>query len=326
MKTKVALALGVLYLGWGAMYFAIAAVVRAIPPLLGAGLEYLGGGIFIVLWSLGRRQHSFAGAYPGEDLGSARAWLGSLIVGGVMLAGGMAGFFWGEQYVASGLAALLGATISLWMSLLGASFLHEKLSWRSVLGIAIGVAAVGLLVTGTSLGSRALWGMLAVLGSSLSWSVGSLLLRQLGHLWSDAVVGTGMQMLAAALLLIAGGAAAGELSAGRWRAASWSTVVAELAVAGLSAFGVLAFRRLVEATSMALASSFSFVNPVVAVLLGVLAGSEVLNPRVLMAVALVVFAVVLLTPRRTGRQERLSWSDAEAGILEARIREDRDGE
>jgi drug/metabolite transporter (DMT)-like permease len=300
---RLALALAVLYVGWGAMYLAIATAVRAIPPLTATGIEYLGGGAAVLAWSLGRRRRGGpAGGEPtvtvGGDLGRARAWLGAVAVGGVMLAGGMAGFAWGEQYVSAGIAALLGATISLWMAALGAAFLGERLQRRSAVALVTGAVGVGLLVSGASRGGGALLGAVAALGSGLSWSVGALLLRRLGHLWADPVTGIGMQMLAAAFLLLAGGAAAGELQAARWGAASWGTVVAELAMAGLSAAGFLAFRWLVSATSMVLASSFSFVNPVVAVLLGAVFDHEVLSPRAIVAAVLVVVAVSLLVPFR----------------------------
>jgi drug/metabolite transporter (DMT)-like permease len=210
----------------------------------------------------------------------------------------MAGFAWGEQYVSSGVAALLGATISLWMAALGALFFHERLGRRSVAALVAGAVGVGLLVTGVSGGEPALLGALAALGSGLSWSVGALLLRRLGRFFADPVMGTGMQMLVAAFLLVAGGIGAGELRSARWASASWATVVAEVAMAGLSAGGFVAFRWLVSATSMVLASSFSFVNPVVAVLLAAAFRQEVLTPQAIVAAIVVVGAVVMLVPFR----------------------------
>jgi drug/metabolite transporter (DMT)-like permease len=266
----VVLALGIVYVVWGSTYLAIRWALETIPPFTMASTRYLVAGGVLLAWVKAR------GA-PRIELRDLRP---AFLVGGLMLLCGNGGVVWAEQRVGSGLAALLVAVEPLF-----------------IVGVGLGVAGVVLLVGPVGQGGERadLAGAGAVLFAAFAWALGSLLSR---HFTPSAspLQATALQMLAGGILL---GGASGL--AGEWSRFSPGLVSAKSAasVAYLVVFGSLvaftAYIWLLRAASPALVSTYAFVNPVVAVFLGWLLAHEEVGLRTVLAAAVIVGAVVLIT-------------------------------
>ena len=290
MKRGVVPALLVIYVVWGSTYLAIRWALETIPPFTMASLRYLVAGGVLLAWVKAR------GA-PRVTLGDLRP---AFLTGGLMLLCGNGGVVWAEQRIASGLAALLVAVEPLFIVLLAATLPQERRrpSGRALVGVALGVVGVVLLVgpAGGLGGGRAdPWGAAAVLFAAFAWALGSLLSRHFAPPASP-LQATALQMLAGGVLL---GGASGL--AGEWSRFSPSLVSGRsvASVAYLVVFGSLvaftAYIWLLRAASPALVSTYAFVNPVVAVFLGWLLANEEVGLRTLVAAAVIVAAVVLIT-------------------------------
>ena len=296
MKRGIFPALLVIYVVWGSTYLAIRWAIETIPPFTMAGARYLvaGGVLFAWVKLRGAPRVTF------RDLGPA------FLTGGLMLLCGNGGVVWAEQRIASGLAALLIAIEPLFIVLLQATLPQERRrpSARALVGVAFGVSGVVLLVGPVRLGGERvdLAGAGAVLFAALAWALGSLLSRYLAPPASP-LQATALQMLAGGALL---GCASG--AAGEWVRFSPALVSGRslAAVAYLVVFGSLlaftAYVWLLRVASPALVSTYAFVNPVVAVFLGWLLAREEVGPRTLIAAAVIVGAVVLITLAETRRR------------------------
>ncbi len=295
--SRVWIALPVIYVVWGSTYLAIRWALETIPPFTMASVRYLVAGSLLLAWA------KYRGAPPValRDLGPA------FLTGGLMLLCGNGGVVWAEQRIASGLAALLVAVEPLFIVLLQATLPQERRrpSGRALVGVVFGVAGVVLLVgpAGGLAGARVDFaGALAVLFAAFAWALGSLLSR---HFTPPAspLQATAVQMLAGGVLL---GAASG--AAGEWTRFSPSLVSGRslASVAYLVVFGSLvaftAYVWLLRAASPALVSTYAFVNPVVAVFLGWLLAAEPVSTRTVVAAAVIVGAVVLITLGESDRR------------------------
>ena len=330
-RVGVALALLAIYFIWGSTYLAIRFAIETLPPFLMASTRFLVAGGILLLWAhlrgrgeqepLGRKTAtatsrisvSKAGAWRlgvwktrGREAGTSKAnlWKASALSGLLMFTGGNGTVVWAEQFVPSGMVALLIATVPLWI------VLQDWLSGRGprpapglIIGILWGFFGVGLLVTGSEIGMAGpedlLGGILVVFGA-FCWSAGSLVARYGRHPRS-AARGNGVQMIAggAGLLLLA--LLAGEPAAFRPGNASASSL---LALAYLVVVGsIIAFSCyiwLLRNTTPAVASTYAYINPAVALFLGWALASEPLSPRTGLAAFIILSAVLVITTRRTG--------------------------
>jgi len=293
VKRGVVPALLVIYLVWGSTYLAIRWGIETIPPFTMAGTRYLVAGGVLLAWVKLRG----APRVTFRDLGPA------FLTGGLMLLCGNGGVVWAEQRIASGLAALLIAVEPLFIVLLQATLPQERRrpSALALVGVAFGIAGVILLVGPVSLGGAQvdLRGATAVLVAAFAWALGSLLSRNFAPPASP-LQATALQMLAGGVLL---GGAAGVT--GEWARFSPALVSGRslAAVAYLVVFGsIVAFTAyiwLLRAASPALVSTYAFVNPVVAVFLGWVLADETVTLRMLLAAAVIIAAVVLITRAET---------------------------
>ncbi len=291
-RTKVVLAFAAVYLIWGSTYLAIKVAIETLPPFFMASFRFLIAGA--LLYALATLR--------GAERPARRHWAAASIVGALLLVGGNGALVWSEERVPSGLAALLLATIPIWMVLLD-SFRKggTKLGARVIGGLAVGAAGLGLLV-----GPSELWGSSRVdpLGAgvlmfgSLSWSVGSLYSRH-AKLPPSPFLAAAMEMLAGGVLLIVVGLLSGERSQLHWAAVSTRSVLGLLYLVFFgSLLGFTAYIWLLGVASTARVSTYAYVNPVVAVFIGWAFAGEALSVRELLATAAIVGAVALIISHR----------------------------
>lgn len=282
-QTPLYLALAAVYLIWGSTYLAMRIAVETIPPLtMGAARFTLAGAILLV-----------AGLLTGSARPTARQWLAAIPIGALLCVGGNGLVAIAETEVSSGVAALVCATMPLWMAVF-AAMAGERPSRREGLGIAIGLAAVVLLVGGAELAASPRAAMILV-GSPLAWALGSVLAKRLPVPTGLAAPGT--QMLTGGVCLIIAALVRGESVPTSPSAASIGAWVYLLVLGSLVAF--TAYSWLLRNARPAVATSYAFVNPVLAVLLGVVLAGEALTRATVLAAPLVVVAVVLVIGGRT---------------------------
>ena len=290
-RALVLTAYATVYVVWGSTYLAIRYAVETIPPFVMAGARFLLAGMILILWAKWR-----------DGARATRSnWRAAAIAGVLLLAGGNGAVVWAEQRVPSGLAALLVASVPLWMVL--ADWLRprgKRPAIGVVLGVAVGMLGIVLLVGPGSLGGERIdpAGAAALIFGSLSWAIGSLYSRE-GDLPKNPILATGMEMFTGGAVLWVAALGAGEwhhLDLARASAASVSGFF-YLVVFG-SLIGFTAFAWLLRVSSPAKVSTYAFVNPVIAVLLGWAIASEPVGPRTIAAAAVIVGAVALITMAR----------------------------
>jgi drug/metabolite transporter (DMT)-like permease len=291
-------ALAAVYVVWGSTYLAIRIGVRDIPPGLLAGVRYLVAGA--LLYPVAARAGS--AELRAADRAGWRQWLGSAVVGLLLLVIGNGGVTLAEKSLPSGLAAVLVATVPLWMVLFAVPVQRQRVTLRAAAGLMAGLAGVAVLVGGGTAGSHA-GAIVLVLAAAASWALGSVISKKL-RLPRRALLAAAMEMLAAGVVLLAVSAVTGETGQVRWAsvsAGSWAAL-AWLIVAG-SVLAFTAYGYALAHLPLATVSTYAYVNPVVAVLLGVVVLSERLNLREALGALLVVasVAITLYHPRARRR-------------------------
>ncbi len=295
---RVAVGLVTLYIVWGSTYLAIRVAVESIPPLTGSAVRFLIAGS--LLYAATIRSGNAAGDRPGR-----REWRDAAIIGGLLLAGGNGLLAVGEQTIPSGIAALIVATLPLWVAILGRLFFGIVLTRTIIVGTVIGFFGVAVLVwpSGGS-GGLDLFGVAVVLLSPVFWATGSLYSRT-AHVPRRPLVGTAMQMLAGSAVLFVVAAVTGDLLQVRVGQVAPTSVaaVAYLIVVG-SLIGYTTYVWLLRVAPISLVATYAYVNPVIAVLLGWLILAEPLQPRTLAAGAIIIVAVAVIVRARGGESRR----------------------
>jgi drug/metabolite transporter (DMT)-like permease len=283
-----------LYLVWGSTYLGIRVAIDTIPPFVMAGIRFVIAGLVLLGWSVFREGRSFV-------LPTAREWRDTTIVGAFLLLGGMGLVSWGELTVHSGIAALMVAMMPVWVAVLSWLFLKEKLARAAIVGIVIGIAGVAILVgpNGAPAEGADPSGVLALILSPISWAIGSIYSANRAQLPQRPLVATGGQMLAGGVLLSLVGLITGEWAAFSPAAVSLDSL---LALAYLTVIGSLlaftAYGWLLRVAPLPLIATYAYVNPIVAVILGALVLREPIEPRTLVAGAVIIAAVAIIVTAR----------------------------
>lgn len=288
-------ALGVVYVVWGSTYLAIRITVQTMPPLLSAAARFLVAGAVAYAFLAVRRGWR-------EVRVTRRELASSAFVGGALLLGGNGLVMIGEQYVASGLAALIIAAVPLWVVLLR-RLAGDRASKRTLIGVVAGfLGVVVLLLPAASDGGTKWTGALMLLVASLSWAIGSFFSKSL-PLPRDALVSTALQMLCGGVLLAVAGVARGELSGIALEAFSVSSLVslAYLVVIG-SWLAFTAYVWVLQHAPISKVATYAYVNPVIAVLLGWLVLSEPLSLNIVGGAAVVVLSVAFIVSQESPRR------------------------
>lgn len=290
-KIWIILAFAGIYLIWGSTYLGILFAIQSIPPLLMAGARFLLAGI--ILYAVAR----ISGAPRSRPI----EWRSALIVGACLLLGGNGGVTLSEQYVPSGLAALLVATVPIYIALLSWLFGMAKrpsaITWA---GLAGGFAGVGVLI-GPALRFRATgesphaWiGMSILLFSSLIWSAGSLYSRTARNAPSPFLAAA-QQMLCGGALLFVAGIAHGELRQFDLRQITTQSLVAFVYLVLIGGIiGYVSYAWLLRHCEPAKVATYAYVNPIVAVVLGALFAHETLSLRTLLGAGLIIGSVAVV--------------------------------
>ena len=285
-RSAVWLALTIVYIAWGSTYVGIRIMDRTIPPLIGAGCRYLSAGIavYVFLWI---RRRTAPRVRPRE--------LGSLALVGVLLLVGGNGFIClAERHVPAGLSALVVASVPLWLLVIR-MVTRDRPGGATLAGLGVGFLGVALLVLrGGAEQGVSVSDLLIVVGASFSWALGSWASSRL-PMPSDTATATALEMLIAGAVLMALGPAIGE----RWSALTQhASADSLLAVVYLALIGsVLAFMAyvwLLQHAPISLVSTYAYINPVVAVILGAILLGEKITVTTVVGGAIIVFAVVLV--------------------------------
>lgn len=287
-RVRQIIAFAAVYTVWGSTYLAIRFAIETLPGFIMAGVRFLTAGLVLYIWMRWR----------GAPAPTRRQWRSALLIGGLLLLGGNGAVVWAEQFVPSGLTALLVGTEPLWVAallLLGPG--GERPSARTFGALLVGFSGAAILAAPAELVGGApiyLPGVLVIVLGAISWACGSLYARR-ADLPKSLALTTAMQMLCGGALLTITAVATGELRGFEPAAVSAKSL---LALAYLIVFGALiaysAYGWLLRNTEPTLVATYAYVNPVVAVFLGWLLAGEPLGPRTWVATPLIVGAVILV--------------------------------
>jgi len=287
------LAWAAVYLIWGSTYLGIRVAIESIPPFLMAGSRHLLAGLLLYAWS---RLRQAAPAPSRQD------WIRAAGLGVLMLVTANGATTWAEQLVPSGLTALIVCTSALWLVLLNWLWLGAaRPGARTVAGVVAGFGGVALLVVpGNFGGSQHVdpIGALVLTGAALSWSVGSIYAIKLSRP-AHPTRFVAQQMIAAGVVLLATSTVSGEAHDFSWEELTTASAAAYLY---LAVFGSLisfsAYFWLIRHTTPDRLATISYVNPLVAVILGWALAGESLSVRTLLAAAVILVAVGLISTTR----------------------------
>jgi drug/metabolite transporter (DMT)-like permease len=287
----------IVWVVWGSTYLAIRVGVQTMPPLLMAAARNLVAGLIMFPAAIGARRRAISAGHQVSRWPRRAEWIGCAVVGVLLLvANGAVGI--GEKTVPSGLAALLVATVPLWLLGFDAVLNHARLGLAPVAGLALGLVGVGFLSgLGGGSGQVSAVGVVVILAAAVMWALGTIMARRV-TIPSSPALASGMELLCGGIALLVLAAAGGEfgslhlaeVSLRSWLALAYLIVIGS--IVAFSAYGI-AVRSLPTAT----VATYAYVNPVIAVLLGTLILNERLTPAMFGGGALIVGAVVLVVRR-----------------------------
>lgn len=302
MKPKAWAALIAVYIVWGSTYLAIRFTIETIPPFISAGIRFLVAGVILYAW---RR-------LSGDPAPKKIEWRSAAIVGLLLLLGGNGALVWAEQHIPSGIASVFIATTPLWMVLIESLRPGgTRSNWLTWLGVLVGLFGIALLANPWQAHTAASpplnpIGILVLLIGALSWSIGSLYSRN-AHLPDSPILGTGMEMLVGSAGLFAFATLIGE-----WKQFDLTTISLRSA-SGLtyliifgSGVGFVAYTWLLRNAPISIVSTYAYVNPVVAILLGSAIANEPLETIEIISAAIIIAGVVIITSSKSLTQRKPS--------------------
>lgn len=291
MKTKTWIALIALYIVWGSTYLGIKVAIETIPPFFHAGMRFLASGIILVIW-----QRS-----AGVEMPTRRQWISVAIIGNLLLLGGNGLVSWAEQFIPSGIAALIIGSVPIFL-VIGEAIRPGgvKPNWQAILGIVIGFVGIYVLVgPSKDAGGTALnvFGVIALLTACVLWTIGSIYSKN-AELPKSVLMSTGAQMLMGSIGLFIVSGLTGELGSWDISAVSARSIYGLLYLIFIgSLIGFVAYGWLLQNAPISLVATYAYVNPIVAVLLGYWLGNEALEPRIWLATAIIIGSVMFINSR-----------------------------
>jgi drug/metabolite transporter (DMT)-like permease len=292
-RAQIIAAFASIYVVWGSTYLAIRYAIETIPPFLMGGIRFLVSGAMLYAWA----------RYRGAPRPTWLHWRNAVIAGAFLILGGNGAVVWAEQFVPSGLTALLVSILPFWLVIIEwVRPPRRRPSALVLVGLVLGFLGLIVLVGPGNVGGHGdirPFGALVLILGSLSWAIGSFWSRD-AQLPESGLLTTGMEMLGGGALLLLVGAMSGELPKLGLNHVSRASA---LGLVYLITFGsLIAFTSyiwLLDKVSPAKLGTYAYVNPVVAVLLGWAIAGEVLSIRTGIAAAIVICAVALITSARS---------------------------
>lgn len=288
----VVLAFATVYLVWGSTYFFIQKAVQHIPVFILGALRFIVAGAVLLAWS----------AVRGEKIFNLSQIKPAIVSGLLMLFIGNGAVIWAEQSLPSSLVAVLVSSAPIWFVVLDKPKWKENLTSRStIIGLIVGFIGVILLFseqTTKALGtgnSSQIFGLIILILGALSWAGGSLYSKYKSPAGGSASVNTAWQMLAAGVVFVPGSFLNHEWSGFQWQAvttSSWFALIYLITMGSLAAFS--AYVWLLQVRPATQVSTYAYVNPVVAVLLGVLFASEQMTLLQITGLAVILVSVLLI--------------------------------
>jgi drug/metabolite transporter (DMT)-like permease len=292
-RTAIAAAFGALYLIWGSTYLAIRVAVETVPPFSLAGARFAAAGAAMLLW----RRYRGGVAFP-----TPRQWLGGGMVGVCLVLLSNVCVVFAERSLSSGVTALFAAGTPLLIALFNGQRTGTSLGTRRAIGLALGTAGMVLLGSATFAAVHAAAPLIFMAIASISWAVGSTY----GRGWaqsSDVMMASATQMLVGGVLATLVGVAAGEPGWMQAHAISWQSGVAWAYLSIVGSFVAYpVFQWLLSVADATAVASYTYVNPIVAVGLGVLLAGEVVTPRTMIATTVLIPAVILVVTGATKKE------------------------
>jgi drug/metabolite transporter (DMT)-like permease len=293
---------------WGTTYLAIKIALESIPPFLMGGIRYAIAGAILAIWL----------AATGRPLPLRGSLARLAVLGFFMLTLGNGGVVWGEQYLSSGLTAVVIATTPFWMVGVDAALGADRLRLRQVIGLAVGLSGIVILVwPDLALGGntrQVLWGILALQIACCGWAIASSYTRR--HVVSSDVMGAAsLQMLFGGGFLVLLGLLVGEASALSFTPRTTAALVYLLLAGSLVAFA--AYSYALRHLPVAVVSLYTYINPVIAVALGTLLLGEPFHVSMLIGGAVIAIGILIVRPR-AGRRTSAELSGVAAASTRGR--------
>lgn len=303
-------AFAAVYLIWGSTYLAIKYAIGTIPSFLMAGVRFSIAGIVLLIW---------ARLSPGYTRPKAVHWRTAIVVGALLLAIGNGGVVIAEQYISSSLTALLIATVPFLIVLLSWAFMGAgRPKLKVALGLVIGFAGVTLLVLGQPVvdagdGSHGrVFGLVAVIVATVGWAIGSLYGSRAQSAKPNTLA-AGMQMLSGGIMLLIMSAVTGEWATFHLSAVSSTSLIA---LAYLIVFGAIiaytSYNWLLQNASPSAVSTYAYINPAIAVVLGWSIAGESLTGQMLVGAVIIVGSVVLISSQKKAQRVVVSDEDVDS--------------
>ena len=296
--------IGVLYVVWGSTYLGMKLAIDTVPPFVMGFLRFVPAGLLLA-GGVALRDHGTIGRPSAVHLRDVT------IVGACLLLGGTGLVAWGEQTIASGIAALLIGLVPMWLAVFGRILLGDRIPVLAAVGIAVGMVGVAILAwPAGDIGSLDPAGLLALIVSPMFWSLGTLYAARRAVLPRPAPFSTGLQMIAGGLAFLVAAVLTGQLAGfdpGAVSATSWFGIGYLIVVGSLVGFTTYAW--LLTVAPLGRIATYAYVNPIVAVILGSLILGEPLTARTVVAAAVIVLAVALIVTAR-GRGTRVTRREA----------------
>jgi drug/metabolite transporter (DMT)-like permease len=283
----------VLYLAWGSTYLGIKVAMDALPPFVMGTFRFIPAGILLCVLIAVRHRSTIRRP-------TARQVRDSAIVAAFLLLGGTGLVAWSEQTIPTGIAALLIGLMPMWLAIFGRLLFREPVRPLVAVGIVAGVIGVAILAWPTGgVGQLDPAGLAVLAMSPMLWALGTLYAARRAVLPAPALFATGIEMIAGAVLFALAAAITGEwdgfditaVSATSWLGVAYLVVVGSL-------IGYTTFSWIITAAPLSRVSTYAYVNPVVAVVLGSLVLGEAITARTVVAAAVITAAVALIVTAR----------------------------
>jgi drug/metabolite transporter (DMT)-like permease len=311
----IVIALLIVYVVWGSTYLGIALMIETLPPLLAAGVRYLTAGLLLTggvyFWARLRRTDP-------PERPTRRQWRSAFIIGTLLLLGGNGFVVLAEQFIPSGVAAVVIATVPIWLAVFDAALTRRRPGRLVIGGLTAGLIGVGILLAPVQgLDRINPLGVGLVCIAAISWATGSLYARK-AEMPRSGLLGSGMEMFAGGVVLAILGSLLGEVGQLDLASVSLRSVGA---LAYLIVFGsVIAFSAyvwLLNNVPVSTLGTYAYVNPIVAVALGALVLSEPITPRTAVATVVIIAAVIAMV---SGRPRPAEAADGDASPREVERR------